>query len=162
MRTCIWEWPQHFVEKSAWLLAPASLPPRNSAPGTRWIGHWVGLRACKDTEDRRKILLSPRCKPRPSSQYTVNIPTESSQLLHWRSDIKEIVLSFSVKHNGSFQCWEEPTTALHSQKMNPVQSSSTSPMPLRQIWMWEQFVSMLKQNGINDQSISVLHQLRPL
>jgi hypothetical protein len=37
--------------------APAALPPfpRKSAPGTRWIGGWVGPRAGLDMMSKRKI-----------------------------------------------------------------------------------------------------------
>jgi hypothetical protein len=37
------------------LHAPAALPPRERAPGTHWIGGWVGPRAVLDAEVKRKI-----------------------------------------------------------------------------------------------------------
>jgi hypothetical protein len=33
------------MEVSGQLHAPVALPPRERAPGTHWIGGWVGLRA---------------------------------------------------------------------------------------------------------------------
>jgi len=35
--------------------APAALPPKERAPGTHWIGGWVGLRAGVDVVVKRKI-----------------------------------------------------------------------------------------------------------
>jgi hypothetical protein len=41
---------------SGQLHAQAALPPRDKAPGTHWIGGWVGPRAGLDTVVKRKIL----------------------------------------------------------------------------------------------------------
>jgi hypothetical protein len=38
-------------------LAALPPPPRKRAPGTHWIGGWVGSRASPDDVERRKILL---------------------------------------------------------------------------------------------------------
>jgi hypothetical protein len=44
---------------------PAVLPPRERAPGTHWIGDWVGPRACLDAVVKKKIPSSRReSKPR--------------------------------------------------------------------------------------------------
>jgi len=40
---------------SGQLHASAALPPRESAPGTYWIGIWVGRRASMDAVVKRKI-----------------------------------------------------------------------------------------------------------
>jgi hypothetical protein len=37
------------MEVSGQLHAPTALPPRERAPGTHWIGGWVGPRAVLDT-----------------------------------------------------------------------------------------------------------------
>jgi len=37
------------MEVNAQLHAPIALPPRESAPGTHWIGGWVGPIAVLDT-----------------------------------------------------------------------------------------------------------------
>jgi hypothetical protein len=39
------------MEVSVQLHAPAALPPSERAPGTNWIGGWVGPRAVLDTVD---------------------------------------------------------------------------------------------------------------
>jgi hypothetical protein len=63
---------------------PASCPscftPKESAPGTHWIGGWVGPRADLDAVEKRIILPLLRIKPQPSSPQLVAIPTELSQL----------------------------------------------------------------------------------
>jgi hypothetical protein len=50
----------------------ASSPDRfiseERAPGTNWIGDWVGLRAVIDAVEKRKISLPlPEIEPRPSN-----------------------------------------------------------------------------------------------
>jgi hypothetical protein len=47
------------MDVSGQLHAPAALPPRERAPGTHWIGGWVGPRAILDAVVKRKIP-SPR------------------------------------------------------------------------------------------------------
>jgi hypothetical protein len=42
------------------LHAPASLPPRERAPGTHWTGSWVGPRAVLDAVVKRKIPSAGR------------------------------------------------------------------------------------------------------
>jgi hypothetical protein len=44
------------MEVSGQLHAPAALTPRERAPGTHWIGGWVGPRAVLDAVVKRKIL----------------------------------------------------------------------------------------------------------
>jgi hypothetical protein len=52
------------MEFSGKFYAPAALPLRERAPGTHWIGGWVGLRAVLDAMVKRKIP-SPRREPNP-------------------------------------------------------------------------------------------------
>jgi hypothetical protein len=52
------------MEVSGQLHAPAALPPRERAPGTHWIGGWVGPRAVPDVVVKRKIP-SPRRESNP-------------------------------------------------------------------------------------------------
>jgi hypothetical protein len=54
---------------------PGRSTPRERAPGTHWIGDWVGPRAGLDPVVRRKIP-SPRrdLKPRSSSLYPSATP----------------------------------------------------------------------------------------
>jgi hypothetical protein len=47
------------MQVSGQLHAPAALPPRERAPGTHWIGGWVGPRAILDAVVKRRIP-SPR------------------------------------------------------------------------------------------------------
>jgi hypothetical protein len=51
------------MEVSGQLHAPAALPPREGAPGTRWIGGWVGPRAVLDAVV--KIIPSSRRESNP-------------------------------------------------------------------------------------------------
>jgi hypothetical protein len=52
------------MEVSGQLHAPAALPPRERAPGTHWIGGWVGPRAVLDAVVKRKIP-GPRRESNP-------------------------------------------------------------------------------------------------
>jgi hypothetical protein len=61
------------------LHAPAALPPGERAPGTNWIGGWVGPRAGLDNMEERKFLtlqgleLQFLCRPsRSQSQYRLS------------------------------------------------------------------------------------------
>jgi hypothetical protein len=44
---------------------PVRFTPRERAPGTDWIGGWVGPRAGLDEMGRRKMLHLPRLELRP-------------------------------------------------------------------------------------------------
>jgi hypothetical protein len=44
---------------SCQLQTPATLPPGESAPGTHWIGGWVGPRSGMDDVEKRKFLKLP-------------------------------------------------------------------------------------------------------
>jgi hypothetical protein len=44
------------------LHAPAALPPRERAPGTHWIGGWVGRYG-----EKKNLLPLPEIEPRLSS-----------------------------------------------------------------------------------------------
>jgi hypothetical protein len=44
---------------------PSSFTTREKAPGTHWIGGWVGPRAGLDDMDKRKFLTLPRLELRP-------------------------------------------------------------------------------------------------
>jgi hypothetical protein len=46
------------MEMSGQLHASATLPPEERAPGTHWIGGWVGPRARLAAVEERKILRS--------------------------------------------------------------------------------------------------------
>jgi hypothetical protein len=52
------------MEVSGQLQAPASLPPRERASGTHWMGGWVGPRAVLVAVVKRKIP-SPRRESNP-------------------------------------------------------------------------------------------------
>jgi hypothetical protein len=52
------------MEVNGQLHPPAALPPSERAPGTHWIGGWVGLRAVLDAVVMRKIV-SPRRESNP-------------------------------------------------------------------------------------------------
>jgi hypothetical protein len=46
---------------------PDRLTPGERAPGTHWIGGWVGPRTGLDIVEKRNILLLPAIQPPPSS-----------------------------------------------------------------------------------------------
>jgi hypothetical protein len=52
------------MEVRGQLHAPAVSPPRKKAPGTHWIGGWVGSKAVLDVVVKRKIP-SPRLESKP-------------------------------------------------------------------------------------------------
>jgi hypothetical protein len=56
------------MEVSGQLHALAALPPRDKAPGTHWIGGWLGSRAVLDAVVKRKIP-----SPRPESNPRTSI-----------------------------------------------------------------------------------------
>jgi hypothetical protein len=47
--------------------APIALPPGERAPGTHWVGGWVGPRAGLDNVEKRKLLTLPRLEHQPLS-----------------------------------------------------------------------------------------------
>jgi hypothetical protein len=51
---------RHYMGVSDQRHTPAALSPRERILGTHWLGDWVDLRACLDTETRGKILCMCR------------------------------------------------------------------------------------------------------
>jgi hypothetical protein len=55
---------------------PAALTPGERAPGTHWIGGWVGIRDCLDDKEKWKFFtlpglqLGPLGRPPVASLYT--------------------------------------------------------------------------------------------
>jgi hypothetical protein len=64
------------MEVSGQFHAPAALPTGETAPGTHWLGGWVGPIADLDVMEKRKILPLPGIEPRLSSLQPVAIPIE--------------------------------------------------------------------------------------
>jgi hypothetical protein len=72
---------------------PCRFPPEKRAPGTHWIGGWVGPRTGPDDVEKRKFLTLPglelRRLCRPASHYTdcaIPAPTNNavnSKLWFW-------------------------------------------------------------------------------
>jgi hypothetical protein len=56
------------MEVRGQLHALAAFTPRERAPGTHWIGGWMGLRAVVDTVVKRKIP-SPCWELNPTKEY---------------------------------------------------------------------------------------------
>jgi hypothetical protein len=57
---------------------PCRFTPGERAPGTQWIGGWVGPRAGLNDVEKRKFLTLPELELRPplsSSPWPVAIPT---------------------------------------------------------------------------------------
>jgi hypothetical protein len=63
-----WRWVVSFT--------PGHFTPRERAPGTHWIGSWMGPRAGLDTVLKRKI-------PSPCRTQTPDHPARSPALYHW-------------------------------------------------------------------------------
>jgi hypothetical protein len=76
------------MEVSGQLHASAALPPREIAPGTHWIGGWVGPRAGLDAVVKRKIS-SPR---RESNPRTPIVQPVAQRFTDWANNYK-----FSVR-----------------------------------------------------------------
>jgi len=68
------------MEVSGQLHAPASLPPRERATGTHWIGGWLDPRAGLDMVSERKIPSPHLCK---SIQDTTSFSVHSSFVLNY-------------------------------------------------------------------------------
>jgi hypothetical protein len=69
---------------SGQLHAPAALLPEERAPGTHWIGSWVGPRTGLNDVEKMTFLSMPGLELRPlcrSSPLPVVIPTALSQFL---------------------------------------------------------------------------------
>jgi hypothetical protein len=68
---------------------PGSFTPRERAPGTHWIGGWVGPRAVLCKRRWREKFTAPagnrKLEPRSSSPYPSAIPTELSRIGEMRN-----------------------------------------------------------------------------
>jgi hypothetical protein len=54
------------LDGGEWLASrPGSFTPGERAPGTHWIGSWVGPRAGLDDVEKRKFLTLPGLEPQP-------------------------------------------------------------------------------------------------
>jgi hypothetical protein len=69
---------------------PGRFTPWERAPGTHWIGGWVGPRAGLDDVEKRKFLtlagleLRPLCRPaRSQSLYRLCYPRSLTILIVW-------------------------------------------------------------------------------
>jgi hypothetical protein len=76
------------IRWSGQLYAPAALAPKKRAPGTHWIGDWIGLRAGLDAVVKRKIL-SPAGRKETHDDLTVarkrfELGTRLERKLHGR------------------------------------------------------------------------------
>jgi hypothetical protein len=69
------------MEVSGQLHAPGALPPGERAPGSHWIGGWIGPRAGLDAVEKRKSLHCRESNPgRPARRYTdwaIPTPTDT-------------------------------------------------------------------------------------
>jgi hypothetical protein len=82
-----WEWKYNSthsltsaLDGGEWSASrPGRLIPRERAPGTHWIGGWVGPRTVLDAEVKRKIP-SPRRKSNPR---TPNVQPVAQRYTDW-------------------------------------------------------------------------------
>jgi hypothetical protein len=74
------------MEVSNQLHALAALPPRERAPGTNWIGDWVGSRTVLDAVVKRKVpSLLRESKPRtPTVQPVAQRCTDYAYIYVYR------------------------------------------------------------------------------
>jgi hypothetical protein len=76
----------HFLAGREWSVSrPGSFTPVERAPGTHWIGGWVGPRAGVDDVEKRRFLslpgleLQPLCRPaRSQSLYRLRYQFRTS------------------------------------------------------------------------------------
>jgi len=105
------------MEVSGQLHAPAALSPREIAPGTHWIGRWVGPRAGLDVVVKRKIpsprresnprtsivqLVAPRWwrekYQAPTETATLDHPTRSPELYNWTIPVQIGSCRTTIQH----------------------------------------------------------------
>jgi hypothetical protein len=67
------------MEVNGQLHAPAALPPKQRAPGTHWIGGWLGPRAVLGAVVKRKI----HCSRRESNPRTPIIQPVAQRYIDW-------------------------------------------------------------------------------
>jgi hypothetical protein len=101
-----------------------SFTPKERAPGTHWIGGWVGLKACLDPVVKRKVLghLSYQCVMnsqrledwwRRRESETLEIPYRQRPIA--REDLISVSCSFNQKGGCFIWCqswikiWETKT-----------------------------------------------------
>jgi hypothetical protein len=60
---------------------PGRFTPGENAPGIHLIGSWLGLEACLEVVEKRKMLPLSGIEHQPSSPYPTAIPTELSRPL---------------------------------------------------------------------------------
>jgi hypothetical protein len=65
---------------------PGCFTAGERAPGTHWIGGWVGPRASLEAVEKRKILPQPEFEPWLSSLWPIAISTELSCLVSMDDD----------------------------------------------------------------------------
>jgi hypothetical protein len=63
------------MEVSGQLHAPAALPPKKRAPGTHWIGYWVGPSASLDRGEEKNSQPLPAFEP-PNIQFVASRYTD--------------------------------------------------------------------------------------
>jgi hypothetical protein len=78
------------LDGSEWSAScPGCFTPRERAPGTHWIGGWVGPRASLNTVVMRNILS-------PTRTQTPDHPAHSPVQHHWYIPVPYIIRSFMV------------------------------------------------------------------
>jgi hypothetical protein len=68
------------MEVSGQLHAPGRFTPKERAPGTHWIGGWVGPRAVLDAVLQRKIP-SPRRESKPKTPIVQPVVQRNTDLV---------------------------------------------------------------------------------
>jgi hypothetical protein len=91
---------------------PAALPPGKRAPGTHWIGSWVGPRTVLDAVVKRKIPSSRReTNPRtPTVQPVAQNYTDCRLIIFPQ---KFLFLKCGTNKFQGFFFWEEKYETLH-------------------------------------------------
>jgi hypothetical protein len=70
------------LDGGEWSASPPSrFTPGQRAPGTHWMGGWVGHRTDLESVEKRKVMPLPGIEPQPPRLQPVAIPTELSRLL---------------------------------------------------------------------------------
>jgi hypothetical protein len=97
------------MEMSGQFHAPAALHPGKRAPGTHWIGDWVGPRAVLDAVVKRKIS-SPRWETNPRTPIVQPVAqryTDWAITVHWTAFVANKV-SLNKSHESVSRLTNQP------------------------------------------------------
>jgi hypothetical protein len=91
------------MEVSGQLHAPAALPLDKNVASTHWIGVWVGIRACLEAVEKRKILHCRESNPDHAAHslllYQLSYPDSYLILGSFTKIFQSNVIFFNIRPN---------------------------------------------------------------